>query len=96
MADVQITCIIKPHPQSPHEHITHVGNCSATPAWKWTREQVIASIDTRTNTFYVLDPNSGKRADIGVRREAGKQPFLQTHADRVWNNNLLSLPQCTC
>lgn len=26
MADVQVTCITKPHPQSPHEHITHVGN----------------------------------------------------------------------
>lgn len=25
MADVQVTCITKPHPQSPHEHITHLG-----------------------------------------------------------------------
>ena len=39
MPDVQITCITKPHPQSPHEHITHVGNPAA--GWKWTREQVI-------------------------------------------------------
>ena len=37
MADVQVTCIIKPHPQSPHEHITHLGN---QPTWLWTREQV--------------------------------------------------------
>jgi hypothetical protein len=94
MADVQIKCITKPNPQSPHEHITHVGNQFATPPWKWTREQVIASIDSKTNTFYVLDPNTGKRSDVGVVRETGKQPYLRTHADGTWNNNLLSLPQC--
>ena len=64
MADVQVTCITKPHPQSPHEHITHIGNPAAN--WKWTREQVIASIEAKTNTFYVLDPRTGKRADVGV------------------------------
>lgn len=30
----------------------------------WTREQVIASIDAKTNTFFVIDPFSGKPADI--------------------------------
>ena len=60
----------------------------------WTREQVIASIDAKTNIFYVLDPTNGKRADIGVVREAGKAPYLRTYADGKWNNNLLSLDQC--
>jgi len=91
MADVQVTCIIKPNPQSPHEHITHLGN---PPTWRWTREQVIASIDAKTNTFFVRDPHSGKRADVGVVREAGKVPYLRTYADGTWNNNLLSLNQC--
>lgn len=91
MADVQVTCIIKPNPQSPHEHITHLGN---PPIWRWTREQVIASIDAKTNTFFVRDPHSGKRADVGVVREAGKVPYLRTYADGTWNNNLLSLNQC--
>jgi hypothetical protein len=46
MADVQITCITKPHPQSPHEHITHVGNPAA--GWKWRREEVSANVrDTK-------------------------------------------------
>ena len=54
MPDVQVTCITKPHPLSPHEHITHLGNSRA--GWKWTREQVIASIDAKTNTFFVIDP----------------------------------------
>jgi hypothetical protein len=93
MADVQVTCITKSNPQSPHEHITHVGNPGA--GWKWSREQVIASIDARSNTFYVIDPKNGKRADIGVVRQAGRVPFLRTHADGDWNDNLLSLNQCS-
>jgi hypothetical protein len=92
MADAQVTCIVKPHPLSPHEHITHVGNPSNQ--WMWPREQVIASIDAKSNTFFVLDPLSGKRADIGVVRESGKLPYLRTYADGQWTNNLLSLNQC--
>lgn len=93
MADVQVTCITKPHPRSQHEHITHLGNPAAK--WRWTREQVIASIDARENTFYVVDPNTRKRADIGVARPGGgRGAYLQTHADGDWNNNLLSLIQC--
>jgi hypothetical protein len=93
MADVQVTCITKPHPQSPHEHITHLGNPSAN--WIWTREQVIASIEANTNTFYVLDPHTGRRADVGVvHPDGGRAPYLQTYADGDWNNNLLSLNQC--
>jgi hypothetical protein len=90
MADVQVTCITKPNPQSPHEHITHLGGAQ----WKWTREQVITSIDAKTNTFYVMDPRTGKRADVGVIRPAGRPAFVRTHADGDWNDNLLSLNQC--
>lgn len=91
MADSQVTCITKPNPQSQHEHITHLGN---PPQWVWTREQVIASIEAKTNTFFVRDPSTGKRSDVGVVREAGKAPYLRTHADGYYNNNLLSLNQC--
>jgi hypothetical protein len=92
MADVQVTCITKPHPLSPHEHITHLGNPAA--GWIWTREQVISSIEAKTNSFYVIDPNTGKRSDVGVVRSEGKAPYLRTYADGYWNNNLLSLNQC--
>jgi hypothetical protein len=92
MPDVQVTCITKPNTQSPHEHITHLGNPKA--AWKWTREQVIASIDAKTNTFFVIDPYKGKRAEVGVVRPAGCPAYLRTHADGDWNDNLLSLDQC--
>ncbi len=93
MPDCQITCIVKPDRFSQHEHITHVGNPQA--GWKWTREKVIESIDAKINTFYVLDPKNGKRAEVGVQRpNDGRDPFLQTYADGYWNNNLLSLNQC--
>ena len=92
MADVQVTCITKPHPLSPHEHISHVGNPQA--GWEWTREQVVASIEAGTNTFYVRDKKTGKRADVGVVRPAGRAPYLRTHADGYWNDNLLALDQC--
>jgi Protein of unknown function (DUF3892) len=92
VADAQVTCITKPHPQSAHEHITHLGN---PPQWVWPREQVIASIEAKTNTFFVLDSATGKRSDVGVVRESGKAPYLRTHADGYYNNNLLSLNQCS-
>lgn len=92
MTDAQVTCINKPNVNSSHAHITHLGNPANQ--WRWTREQVITSIDAGTNTFYVIDPVSGVRADIGVVRESGLAPYLRTYADRQWNNNLLSLNQC--
>ena len=86
MADVQVTCITKPHPQSPHEHITELGNPKA--GWKWSRDRVIASIDAKTNTFFVVDPYTGKRSNVGVVRPAGRAAYLRTHADGDWNDGL--------
>ena len=92
MADVQVTCITKPDVYSTHEHITQIGGAG----WRWQREDVIRSIENKTNPFYVLDPATGKRAYVGVVRpsDGNRAPYLQTHADGKWNNNLLSLPQC--
>jgi hypothetical protein len=94
MANCEIKCITKPDRFSTHEHITHVGNPYANPPWKWPREDVIVSIETGTNTFYVVDPLTGKRSIVGVVRSVEHAPYLRTYADGDWNNNLLSLPQC--
>ncbi len=92
MADLQVTCITKPHVNSPHEHITHLGNPLG---WGvWPRDTVIAWIDQGIHTVYVRDPRTGKRAEVGVVRAQGKAPYLRTHADGYWNDNLLSLNQC--
>ncbi len=92
MSDVRITCINKSSPNGGHEHITHAGNPAGN--WWWTVEQIIASIDAKTNTFYVQDDRTGKRAYVGVVRPAGKRAHIRTHADGLWNDNLLSLTSC--
>ncbi len=87
MADARVTCINKLPRINPHEGITHLGG----PSWKWTRQQVIDSIKAKTNTFHVFV--EGRRADLGVvKGDHGE--YLRTYADGVWNDNLLSLPEC--
>lgn len=89
MADVQVTCIKKPNRDSAHEHITHLGGSG----WKWTREQVIQSIDNKTNTFFVQSGYS--RSEVGVVDPGnGRARYLRTYANGVWNDNLLALPEC--
>jgi hypothetical protein len=60
MADSQVTCINKQPRTNTHEGITHLGG----PNWKWTRQDVIASIEAKTNTFFTLV--GGKRANVEV------------------------------
>jgi hypothetical protein len=87
MADVQVTCINKQPRNNAHEGITHLGG----PGWRWTRQQIIESIQSHTNTFFTLV--NGQRAEVGVVK-GPNGPYVQTHADNQWNNNLLALPEC--
>jgi hypothetical protein len=100
MNEYQVTCINKPHRMSAHEHITHIGNITNAVAdrWRMTREEAIREIDAKTAAFFTVDRSTGRRMYIGVVREAGKAPFLRTHADGKWNDNLLALAECdgTC
>jgi len=87
MADVQVTCINKSPRDDSHEGITHLGGTN----WKWTRDQVIQSINLGTNTFYTRV--NGKRADVAIVH--GRYgDYLRTHADGQWNDNLLALSEC--
>jgi hypothetical protein len=90
MADARVSCITKPQPHSPVEHITHLGGSN----WKWTREQVIASIEAGTNTFFVIDSRTGQRANVRVVRPSTRAPYVRTSPDGDLYDNLLSLPQC--
>jgi hypothetical protein len=90
MADVQVTCINKQPRNNPYEGITHLGGPGGA-GWRWTRQQVIDSINARTNTFYTSV--GGRRADISVVN-GPNGAYVQTHADGQWNNNLLALPEC--
>ena len=87
MADVQVTCINKQPRQNTLEGITHLGS----QGWRWTRQEVIYSIKTGQNTFYTQI--NGRRADIAVV-DGPSGPYLRTHADGQWNDNLLALPEC--
>lgn len=87
MADAQVTCINKQPRNNPYEGITHLGGSG----WKWTRQQVIESINSKTNTFYTLV--KGNRASIGVVNGPNGD-YLRTYANGVWNDNLLALPEC--
>jgi Protein of unknown function (DUF3892) len=87
MADATVTCINKRPRQNPYEGITHLGGEN----WRWTRQQVIDSIEAKTNTFHTFV--NGNRAEIGVvDGPSGK--YLRTYADGQWNDNLLALPEC--
>jgi Protein of unknown function (DUF3892) len=87
MADAQVSCINKQPRNDPHEGITHLG-CSG---WKWTRAEVVRSIEDKSNTFFTRV--NGKRANVGVvNRPNGK--YVRTYADGVWNDNLLALWEC--
>ncbi len=87
MADLQVRCINKQPRQNPHEGITHLGG----DGWKWTRDQVVRSIESKNNTFYTLV--AGTRANVGVV-DGPNGKYVRTHADGKWNDNLLALPEC--
>lgn len=87
MADVQVTCINKTPRNNPFDGITHLGGAT----WRWTREEVIRSIEAKTNTFYTKV--GATRADIGVV-DGPNGKYVRTYANGKWNDNLLSLPEC--
>jgi hypothetical protein len=66
-----------------------VARCAAT--WKWTRQQVIDSIKSDSNTFFTLV--NGTCAEVGVVN-GPKGDYVRTHADGCWNDNLLALAEC--
>jgi hypothetical protein len=92
VSEYQVTCIHKPHHNSPHEHITHIGNTAND--WCLTREAAIRRIDSKQDAFYTVDSRTGKKMYVGVVRPAGRAPYLRTHADGEWNDNLLAQPEC--
>jgi hypothetical protein len=92
MDEFEVNCITKPNRESRHEHITHIGNLNS--GWQLTREAAISRIESKQETYYTVDKQTSRKVYIGVVREAGKVPFLRTHADGKWNDNLLAQREC--
>src|SRR5690606_35822019 len=91
MKEFEVNCINKPHRDSAHEAITHIGH--SVNGWRLTRESAIQRIEGEQEAFYTRDGTS-KKVYIGVVRESGKRPYLRTYADGKWNNNLLAQQEC--
>ena len=89
MPRARIECIVAGSPRT-HERITHVGGTGGG-GWRWTVENVIASIEAKTNEFFT--EVGGNVAEVGVVHGPTRK-HLRTHADGKWNDNLLSLPDC--
>ncbi len=87
MADIQVKCINKQPRNDTHEGITHLGGAG----WRWTRTEVIQSIENGTNTFFTYV--NGKRADVGVIQGPNGK-YVRTYADGYYNDNLLALVEC--
>jgi len=100
MKEFQVRCVNKPNRMSSHEHITHIGNITNDPAnrWRLAREEAIRRIEAKEEAFYTVDRATGNKMYIDVVRETGRNPFLRSHADGKWNDNLLAQTECdgTC
>ena len=97
MSEIEVNCITKPNRESRHEHITHIGNTNT--GWQLSREAAISRIESKQESYYTIDRTTGRKVYVGVVREGGlKPPYLRTHADGKWNDNLLAQRECgaTC
>jgi len=54
-----------------------------------------AELDSKQEAFYTIDRATNRKVYIGVVRGDGlKAPYLRTHADGKWKDNLLALAEC--
>lgn len=94
---VRIVCINKSggYHGDPHHAISHLGwtNEATGNTGKSTRLEVYEWIKTRGGAAYVVD-SGGNKTSVGTREHSNGTKYLQTHADRVWTDNLLALPEC--
>jgi hypothetical protein len=93
---IRITCINKEHGyhQDPHHAIENLGwiNEENNKTGKNTRLEIYNWLKDG-GTAYVTD-RYNNRAYVYPRENANGTKFVQTRADNVWTDNLLSLPEC--
>jgi Protein of unknown function (DUF3892) len=94
---IRITCINKSggYHADPHHAISHLGwkNEQTGNTGRSARLEIYDWIKEKNGVAFVLD-RLGNKAYVGTRENANGTKFLQTYADRVWTDNLLSLPEC--
>ena len=94
---IRITCINKSggYHQDPHHAISNLGwtNEQTGETGKNTRLEIYNWIKDKNGVAYVTD-RYGNQARVGTREHINGTKYLQTYADQVWTDNLLSLPEC--
>lgn len=94
---IRIACINKSggYHADPHNAIATFGwiNEQTSATGKSTRLEMYDFIKNNKGTAYVRDAR-GNTAYVGPRENDNGTQYLQTYADKVWTDNLLSLPEC--
>jgi len=94
---VRITCINKSggYHSDPHHAIQNLGwvNEQTGERGVSTRLEMYDFLKNKGGKAYVRDAR-GNTAYVYPRENANGTQFVQTYADGVWTDNLLSLPEC--
>ena len=90
MRAFEINCVGRAAGLTGHEAITHIGHNGHD--WCLTCRSAIKRIEAGFEAYYLLDPQTGQKAYVGVVREPGQPPRLRAHIDGAWNDGLLALP----
>ena len=93
MADREVRCIKKQPRNNAYEGIERLEGVAhpSGSGWWGTRQQVADAIKNKTDRFFTLI--GGKRTYLHWRRGA-RGDYVQTYANKLWNDNLLSLDEC--
>jgi len=93
---IRITCIMKSggYHEDPHHAISELGwrNDSTSATGRSSRQAIFEWIKTGGEAYVI--GVTGMIATVGCRQHANGVQYLQTYSDRVWNDNLLALPEC--
>ncbi len=87
----EIRCINKSDRTNPHERIKNVGGIENGVRWKKTEDAAIRDIENGVYDYFVRQ--GVYEAKVIVAERLGKK-YLNTVADGVSPDNLLSLPEC--
>jgi hypothetical protein len=94
---IRIKCIKKSHGYhaDPHHAIESLGwvNDATGATGRSNRVDLYNWIKNENGSAYVTD-RYGNTAYVGAREHLNGTKFVQTYADRVWTDNLLTLPEC--
>jgi hypothetical protein len=93
MNEFEVTCITKSTTHGSCEHITEIGGHSGG-GWRLSKEAAIHQIENKIAAFFTVDRATNRKVYVAVVREPGKAPYLRTHADGKWNDNLLAQTSC--